>query len=457
MSVEYPPCQNPNCRSFGHSHPNCRCYGGLAEGGIAENKQCSGTHQEDCEHYDGDNNLGQEIIKHAIQGHTSEDNLTDSLLNKGDPSHAAVGLLAHSGASGLLNKEDSDVSNMSGRPKGKLANATDFTLSSKANKFINELSKLSPEDRVNPDIMNDIIRPGVRKLIGRANPHIIDAVVSALSQGETSGLSSIINHASNISKGHAALTEALDSLFSGKSISHSPSTEDRDKLKQFISDGGLNKQIADQLQSQHLTRMMADGGAVGHSSQADPVTAVFPSHSMMLGMVKGNINNYLSQQQPQPPTKLPFDASGPDKSSQRKYNSALDVANKPLSVLHHAQKGTLNPEILQHLSGMYPELADHVNKKITERVTKAQLDGTKPPHKTRKGLSMLLGAELDSTMTPTSIQAAQHVFMQKKQDQQAQADTAAKKAKKGTSGLNKVAPSNMTPEQARETRQQTKG
>jgi hypothetical protein len=24
----YPPCINPSCRSFGHSHPNCRCYGG---------------------------------------------------------------------------------------------------------------------------------------------------------------------------------------------------------------------------------------------------------------------------------------------------------------------------------------------------------------------------------------------------------------------------------------------
>jgi hypothetical protein len=28
---KYPPCINPSCKSFGHSHPNCRCYGGLSE------------------------------------------------------------------------------------------------------------------------------------------------------------------------------------------------------------------------------------------------------------------------------------------------------------------------------------------------------------------------------------------------------------------------------------------
>jgi hypothetical protein len=62
----YPPCINPTCKSFGHSHPNCLCYAGpggtslenktgwtpasgvgLAEGG----RVCSGPHHESCEHY----------------------------------------------------------------------------------------------------------------------------------------------------------------------------------------------------------------------------------------------------------------------------------------------------------------------------------------------------------------------------------------------------------------------
>lgn len=58
-----PPCINPSCKSFGKSHPNCRCYGGkmqgtfgakmqLAEGGKVES-YCSQDrpHQEGCEYF----------------------------------------------------------------------------------------------------------------------------------------------------------------------------------------------------------------------------------------------------------------------------------------------------------------------------------------------------------------------------------------------------------------------
>jgi hypothetical protein len=31
-SQHYPPCINPSCKSYGRSHPNCRCYGGNPEG-----------------------------------------------------------------------------------------------------------------------------------------------------------------------------------------------------------------------------------------------------------------------------------------------------------------------------------------------------------------------------------------------------------------------------------------
>lgn len=38
------PCQNLSCKSFGHVHPNCRCF---AEGGSV----CAGSHREACEHF----------------------------------------------------------------------------------------------------------------------------------------------------------------------------------------------------------------------------------------------------------------------------------------------------------------------------------------------------------------------------------------------------------------------
>lgn len=46
------PCLNPNCKSHGKSHPNCRCYGGrMAEGGMTVHYCRHGKpHQADCEY-----------------------------------------------------------------------------------------------------------------------------------------------------------------------------------------------------------------------------------------------------------------------------------------------------------------------------------------------------------------------------------------------------------------------
>lgn len=47
--MSYAPCKNPNCKSFGKPHPNCRCYGEFAEGG--EVAACSGPHKRECEYF----------------------------------------------------------------------------------------------------------------------------------------------------------------------------------------------------------------------------------------------------------------------------------------------------------------------------------------------------------------------------------------------------------------------
>lgn len=59
-----PPCINPSCKSYGHPHPNCRCYGGIggsageagyfAEGGEVEKEYyCDDNraHRKACEYY----------------------------------------------------------------------------------------------------------------------------------------------------------------------------------------------------------------------------------------------------------------------------------------------------------------------------------------------------------------------------------------------------------------------
>ncbi len=45
------PCQNPSCKSFGTPHPNCRCEGGLAEGGDVSFCARSQPHKAGCQYF----------------------------------------------------------------------------------------------------------------------------------------------------------------------------------------------------------------------------------------------------------------------------------------------------------------------------------------------------------------------------------------------------------------------
>lgn len=46
------PCKNPNCKSYGKVHPNCRCYGGFAKGGVVQSACDSKSyHHPSCELY----------------------------------------------------------------------------------------------------------------------------------------------------------------------------------------------------------------------------------------------------------------------------------------------------------------------------------------------------------------------------------------------------------------------
>lgn len=45
------PCKNPQCKSRGTPHPNCRCYPNMMAEGGEVNAVCSGQHMEECQHY----------------------------------------------------------------------------------------------------------------------------------------------------------------------------------------------------------------------------------------------------------------------------------------------------------------------------------------------------------------------------------------------------------------------
>ena len=185
----------------------------------------------------------------------------------------------------------------------------------------------------------------------------------------------------------------------------------------------------------------------------DAIATHYPELGMMLGAAKTRVNNYLNSQRPvSNAPKLAFDSEPMQVEQKRTYDKALNIAIQPLSVLNHIKEGTLLPEHIKHLNGLYPELKDHLDKKITEKITEAQMKGEKPSYQTIKGLSMFLGTPLEGSLTPANIQAAQGVYAAQAQQQQTQIEQT--KPKKNTSKLSKVSDEYRTADQAAQARSQ---
>lgn len=280
-------------------------------------------------------------------------------------------------------------------------------------------------------------------------------------------LATASEYGSAVARGQRKLNDAVMSLFnSGVATKFTdPTDRERNQLLDFITKGGVDPEIkAEGQTSSAPSQQFAEGGKVtGNSDDSKPIplsdkakflTNHYPDQAPVYGAMRGRVSNYLKSLKPQEnQPKLAFDTVLDQKDQHRVYNKAIDVALNPLSVMGHIKKGTIDADHLKHLNNLYPELTNQLRQKVTEQISQAQLKGAKPSYKIRKGLSMLMGTPLDSTMTPSSIQAAQHVFQAKKAAQQQAAQDGGGKVKKGTASLGKIGPNNMTPDQARQARE----
>lgn len=314
-----------------------------------------------------------------------------------------------------------------------------------------------------------ILEEGIGRKLTRAG---VSGVLRALASGSHEGVPQAINYAESIGKGANKINNSVNNLFTvggQKFLNHDFSERDSEKLKKYVEGGNLNQEIQNQVNQPSTAaapqQNFAHGGEVmapePHQpvvkpvkkvlNGADRISEVFPEQSMLLGAAKGRINNYLNTVRPQSNhPKMPFDEEMHDKEKEHSYNRAIKIANKPLSVLDHIKNGTLEPEHVQHMNQLYPELTDHLKKKLTQKITEAQLKNEKPPYKVRQGLALFMGSPLDSNLTPQNIQAAQATFMNKSS---APPNAPVSKNKKNTSKLGEVAGNYKTIDQAAQARQ----
>lgn len=299
----------------------------------------------------------------------------------------------------------------------------------------------------------EAVYPLFKELGKKPTRWAVSGLLRAMSSGDYAGIPQAINYANGIHSGAQRIENSVNNIFNvgGKQYLESDHSDtDREKLKKFVEEGALNQQVQNQ-GNQTATpkseeQKFATGGEVlvpkmhpvatkpvGKAVPADHLGTVFPEQSMLLGAAKSRINNYLNSVRPQAVSpKLPFDEHMENKEHDRSYGRALDIANKPLSVLDHIKGGTLEPEHVKHMQGLYPELADHLRQKIAGKITDAQMANEKPPYHVRQGLSLFMGSALDSNLTPQNIMAAQSTFAAQKMPPM---PGAMGKPKKGTASL----------------------
>lgn len=315
-------------------------------------------------------------------------------------------------------------------------------------------------------IIGKDMSPKVLKALGRSsNDATAAAAVKVAAENAPESMHSVLDYAQRVAAGVKRINTGIENLFlsgSQKAVDAYASDKDKEKISKFIEQGGMNNHLGTPpspvpevtkpegyAMGGPVSRPMTHQAPVTAREDLDHVSAVYPDQGMLLGAAKMRISNYLNSVKPQMAPKLPFDKSVPNKEMDRAYDRALDVAVQPLVVLNHIKDGSLTPDMMKHLTGLYPEVYNHLSRKITERAMQAQHDGEKPSYKTRQAMSLFLGAPLDSTMTQSSIQSIQSIFSKNKPQAQPQQQG---KQKKSPNKLEKLSSQLQTPDQSRSMR-----
>lgn len=285
-----------------------------------------------------------------------------------------------------------------------------------------------PEDAATAAIAHG----GASMLFGKDNSPFSGAFGSKTGIGDTEG--HMARYQSRIKKGSKALEESPKGLFDGNYKKHEEaSPEEIERLKDYMDQGG------------HLGELQRND-----NKPSDPLADLFPQHNIALNSAKAQASNHLNAMKPEKmQMKLPFDKDKSMTVQEKEYAKALGIAAKPMTILNSIESGRVTPSEIKHLNAMFPGVKDLLEKKITDQITKYQLEGKRPPYRIRQGLSLLMGTSLDSTTTPQSIMAAQAVFAPKAPPPGAPAPS---KNKKGTATLTKASEQYQTGNQAAESR-----
>lgn len=222
-------------------------------------------------------------------------------------------------------------------------------------------------------------------------PSLAQPLFEKLSSAQ--GLKSAAQFGESALNGQKSLEKGTKSIFSGKEVLP------LSKIPSSSSIIGLDHALANSQEHPEQTTAQAQNTNLGH---------YLPQHAESYSQMVGNNIGYLNQLRPQTQPAAPLDANRvPSSDELASYHNALSIAQQPMVVLHKLQKGTIVPDDIKHLNNMYPALWEHMKSQLAQSMNDHLSKGNKIDYKTKMGISMFTGQDMDSTLTPQSILAAQ--------------------------------------------------
>ena len=259
------------------------------------------------------------------------------------------------------------------------------------------------------------------------NLALLKAVGSTDVEVNAGAFKSMVDYLEYARKGQAALSSSVKAL-----IKVGPSEALRDRTLNDTQVKSLDKKL--QAFQQGTDKQPAD-------------SAYLPDHAQSTNSLAGNVAAYVLSKRPTSIQTAPLDNPVAPSNAQRSaYRRLLTIADDPLSILSNVKRGNLQASDVAAINSMYPSLAASMRQQLNDELIKAQSKGTTIPYSIRTGASMLMGEALDSTLSPSSIQAAQASLA----PQQPSQAPGVQKNKKSTSSLNKFSEGYATPLQQRE-------
>lgn len=244
------------------------------------------------------------------------------------------------------------------------------------------------------------------------------------------GFKAMVDFMHNVAKGESVMNNGIKSIFKAGVATNVDDFIPSDKAETQKLDKAV---IRAQKNPETLLNLAKND--TGH---------YLPGHQAAMTQTAVTAVNYLASLKPAPQLNGPLDRPIPPSASQvQRYNRALSIGQNPYVVLNRIKAGTLQTTDIQDLNAMYPGLYQRMSAKLTTAITDAKAKGTVIPYKTRIGMSLFLGQPLDSSMSPTSIMAAQP------QPTQPPGQGSAQHASEGKpSAIKKLPASYQTPAQA---------